>query len=109
MENNYYRKWAERIGERFIPEAEFADATAARRDALAAEIAGSGLSYNHIGKGTRLGRKTIARAANGMEVRQDAHDRIHYYLQAVADRIAPEHTQGFATTTTYDGQTIETK
>lgn len=109
MENNTYRQWAERIGERFITEREYRAATDTRRAALAAEIRASGLSFNHIGKGTRLGRKTIARAAAELDVRQEACDRIHYYLQQVARELAPEHTTGFHTTTTYDGQTLETK
>ena len=101
-----YRSWAARVGEHYITEREFIAATQARRAALAEEIKASGLSFNHIGKGTRLGRKTISRAANGLEVRQEADDRIRYYLGKVA---RPEHTIGFDTTKSYDGHTIETK
>ena len=101
-----FHSWAERIGEHYIPEREFVAATEARRAALAEEIKASGLSFNHIGKGTRLGRKTVARAANGLEVRQEADDRIRYYLEKVA---RPEHTIGFDTTKSYDGHIIETK
>ena len=101
-----FRNWAERIGEHYITEREFISITEARRAQLAEDIKASGLSFNHIGKGTRLGRKTIARAANGLEVRQEADDRIRYYLEKVA---RPEHTIGFSPTKSYDGQTIETK
>ena len=109
MENNYYRQWAARVGEVFITEQEFRAATDARRSALADDIRNSGLSLNHIGKGTRLGRKTIARAARGEDVRLEAQDRIRYYLQQTARELQPEHVTGFSTTKTYDGQTIETK
>lgn len=101
-----FRNWAERIGEHYITEREFISITEARRAQLAEDIKASGLSFNHIGKGTRLGRKTIARAANGLEVRQEADDRIRYYLEKVA---RPEHTVNFSPTKSYDGQTIETK
>ena len=76
-----FRRWAERLGERFIPEREFDTYTRERRDRLAADIAASGLSHNHIANGTRLGRKTVSRAARGLDVLATAADRIAYYLK----------------------------
>ena len=103
-----FRAWAERHGERLIPEAEFRAATEARRQALAAEIRNCGLSYNHIGNGTRLGRKTISRAAKGVEIRQEAFDRIQYYIGLISPRKAVQTGEILP-----DGsarlQTIETK
>ena len=81
-----FRQWAERHGERFIPEAEYAKASAARREALADAIRASGLSYSHIAAATRVGRKAVSRAANGIEIRQETADRIQYYIRLVSPR-----------------------
>ena len=78
---NAYREWARSVGEEVIPEREFLEATEERRKKLAKAIRDSGLSYNHIANGTRLGRKAVARAARGMDIRMEAIDRIEYYLR----------------------------
>jgi len=83
-----YRAWAERHGERFIPEREFRAATENRRQQLAADIKASGLSYSHIAKATRVGRMSVSRAANGIEIRQEVFDRIQYYVSIISPRKA---------------------
>ena len=81
-----YRAWAERHGERFIPEREFRAASEARRQQLAEAIRTSGLSITHIANGTRVGRMSVSRAAKGIEIRQEAYDRIAHYIGLVSPR-----------------------
>ena len=81
-----YRTWAERHGERFIPEREFRAASEARRQQLAEAIRTSGLSITHIANGTRVGRMSVSRAAKGIEIRQEAYDRISHYIGLVSPR-----------------------
>ena len=76
-----YSEWARNVGEEVIPEREFLAASEERRKRLAKAIRDSGLSYNHIANGTRLGRKAVARAARGIDIRMEAIDRIEYYLR----------------------------
>ena len=78
---NAYREWARSVGEEVIPEREFLAATEERRQKLARAIRESGLSYNHIARGTRLGKKAVARAARGIDIRMESIDRIEYYLR----------------------------
>lgn len=79
-----YREWAERNNERVIPEREFRAATDARRQRLADAITASGLSYSHIANATRVGRMSVSRAAKGIEIRQEAFDRIEYYIGLIS-------------------------
>lgn len=80
-----YRAWAERHGERLIPEREFRAATENRRQKLADDIRASGLSYSHIANATRVGRMSVSRAAKGIEIRQEAFDRIEYYMGLISN------------------------
>lgn len=69
-------------GEKYISEREFREAERASRDKLAAAIQQSGLSCNHIARGSRVERRTVSRAAKGLGgVRADSAARIEYYLQ----------------------------
>jgi hypothetical protein len=81
-----FRAWAERHGERLIPEREFRAATENRRQQLAEGIRASGLSYTHIANATRVGRMSVSRAAKGVEIRQEAFDRIQYYIGLITPR-----------------------
>ena len=81
-----YRAWAERHGERLIPEREFMAVAEARRQQLADDIKASGLSYSHIANATRVGRKSVSRAAKGIEIRREVFDRIQYYIGLVSPR-----------------------
>ena len=78
-----YADWARSVGEEVIPEREYLAASDERRQRLSRLIQESGLSYNHIANGTRLGRKAVARAARGIDIRMEAIDRIEYYLKYV--------------------------
>ena len=80
-----YREWARRVGEDVIPEREFLEVSEDRRKRVARAIRDSGLSYNHIANGTRLGRKSVERAARCIDVRMEAIDRIMYYLEKRAE------------------------
>ena len=75
------KEWAAKAGEQYISEREYQAATEARRQDLADKIRESGLSYMHIANGTRVGRKVVARAARCADIRQEAFDRINYYLK----------------------------
>lgn len=79
-----FKEWAAKIGERVISEAEYREASAARREALAERIRTCGLSLNHIAKGTRLSRRTVSRAAQAEEIRQEGYDRIAHYIRVIA-------------------------
>ena len=81
-----FNEWAEKAGERYVPEREYQQASESRRRGLADQIRESGLSYIHIANATRVGRKVVARAAQGTDIRQEAFDRIHYYLGEVAPK-----------------------
>lgn len=66
-----------------ITESEFRAYARQRRQALAQEVADSGLTIAELSAGTRMNRKTVAKIAQGQVVRNESQDRVRCYLEAV--------------------------
>jgi len=69
--------------ERTISNREYARAEMEALAQLQQSIKDSGLSYNHIARGTRIERRAVSRAAKGLGVRFSAYVRINYYLNQI--------------------------